>query len=144
MNLRRVGGPVLAVLVGLAVYFAWPREQRSPEDEIRALVAQLVAQAERRDASGVAEGLAEDFRGGGLSRAELKQMLVGQLFRAQQVVVLNPLLEVTVTSPTEGHFKGTFLLGRDGTAPEASRYDIEADVRKDADGWRIRSASWSR
>jgi hypothetical protein len=143
VNARQLGGPVIAVLVGLAVYFAWPREKLSPEDEIRALVARMVASAERRDVSGVLEGVAEEFRGGGLTRAELKQLVLGQLFGAQQVVVLNPLLQVTVKSPTEGHFKGTFLLGRDGAAPEASRSEIEADVRKGPDGWRVVSGRWS-
>jgi hypothetical protein len=144
VNLRRLGGPLLAVLVGLSVYALWPKEELSPEDQIRALVATLVHRAEARDVSGLLEPVAENFSGGGLGKQELKQLVVSQLFRAQQVVVLNPLLEVTVSSPTEGHFEGQFLLGRDGAAPEGSRYEIEADLRKTDDGWQIVSASWRR
>ncbi|MDP1827358.1 MAG: hypothetical protein Q8L48_29050 [Archangium sp.] len=143
MNPRQLAGPVIAIVVALGVYFLWPKEKLSPEDEIRALVARIVKQAEKRDASGVTEALAEPFRGGGLGKQEVKQLLVGQFFRAQAIVVLNPLLDVTVKSPTEGSFKGTFLFGRDGAAPDATRYDIEADVVKGDDGWQVVTATWA-
>lgn len=143
MNPRQLAGPVIAIVVALGVYLLWPKEKLSPEDEIRALVARIIKQAEKRDASGVTESLAEAFRGGGLGKQEVKQLLVGQFFRAQAIVVLNPLLDVTVKSPTEGSFKGTFLFGRDGTAPDATRYDIEADVVKGDDGWQVVTATWT-
>ena len=144
MNGRQLAGPLIAILVALGVYALWPKEKLSPEDEIRALVARVVARAEKRDAAGVTEALSDRFRGGGLSKQELKQMVLGQFFGAQQIVVLNPLLEVSVKSPTEASFKGTFLLGRDGAGPEASRYTLEADVLKTGDGWQIIAATWSR
>ena len=143
MSPRQLAGPAIAVLVALAVYFAWPQEQRSPEDEIRALVARVIVRAEKRDLAGVTEVLADGFRGGGLDKTELKQLLAGQFFGARQLVVLNPLLEVTVRSPTEGTFKGKFLFGRDGAAPEASSYTIEAEVEKTGDGWQLVTASWT-
>ena len=142
MNARSALGLVIALAVALSVYFLWPKEKLSPEDEIRALVAQVIKRAEKRDASGVTDVLSEHFRGGGLGKQEVKQLLVGQFFRAQTIVVLNPLLEVTTSSPTEGHFKGTFLFGRDGAMPDASKYEIEADLMKGSDGWQIVSASW--
>ena len=144
MNGRQLAGPLIAILVALGVYALWPKEKLSPEDEIRALVARVVARAEKRDAAGVTGALSDRFRGGGLSKQELKQMVLGQFFGAQQIVVLNPLLEVSVKSPTEGSFKGTFLFGRDGAGPEASRYTLEADVLKTGDGWQIIAATWSR
>jgi hypothetical protein len=143
VNLRRLGGPVIALVVAASVYLLWPRQKLSPEDEIRALVARVVTRAEKRDPAGVVEALADGFRGGGLGKQEVKQLLVGQFFRAQQIVVLNPLLDVTVKSPTDASFKGTFLFGRDGAAPDASRYDIEAELMKGEDGWQIVSASWT-
>ena len=124
------------------VWFFTFLKKLSPEDEIRALVAQVIKRAEKRDASGVTDVLSEHFRGGGLGRQEVNQLLVGQFFRAQTIVVLNPLLEVTTSSPTEGHFKGTFLFGRDGAMPDASKYEIEADLVKGSDGWQLISASW--
>lgn len=145
MNARQLVGAVLAVVAGLAVYLAWPKEKLSPEDEIRALVAQAVKGAEKRSASAVVDTLAPQFRGpGGAGRDEVKQLLVGQFFRAQTIVVVNPALDVTVSSPTTGHFKGTFLFARDAAVPDASKYEIEADLERTDDGWRISSASWSR
>lgn len=144
MSPRQLAGPVIAVLVALAVYFAWPKEKLSPEDEIRALVANTIVRAEKRDVAGVAEVLAEEFSGGGLRKRELKQLIAGQFLGARQIVVLNPLLEVSVSSPTTGHFKGTFLFGRDGAVPDASRYTIEADVQKTGDEWQLVTASWTR
>jgi hypothetical protein len=144
MDLRRVGGIVIAVLVGLGVYFAWPKEKLSPEDEIRALVARMIRSAEKRDAAGVADGLSEAFSGQGMGKREVKQLALGQFFGAKQIVVLNPLLDVTVKSPTSGSFKGSFLFGRDGAEPSGSRYEIEAQVQRDDGEWRIVSASWTR
>ena len=144
MNTRQLAGLVLALVVGASVYFLWPKEKRSPEDEIRALVAKAISRAEKRDASGVTDVLAESFHGGGLGKQELKQLVVGQFFRAQAIVVLNPLLDVTVKSPTEGSFKGTFLFGRDGAVPDATRYSIEADVVKGDDGWQLVTATWTQ
>lgn len=144
MNGRRLAGPVIAVAVALAVYFLWPQEKLSPEDEIRALVATVILRAEQRDAAGVSDALAEEFRGGGLDKQGLKQLLFGQFFRAKAIVVLNPLLEVTVKSPTQGSFKGTFLFGRDAATPDASRYQIEAELVKRSEGWQLVTATWSR
>lgn len=145
MSSRSLLGLVLAIGAGLAVYLLWPKEKLSPEDEIRQLVARAVQAGEKRQASGVVETLDERFRGpGGAGRDDVKQLLVGQFFRAQQVVVMNPFLEVSVSSPTEGHFKGTFVFAKDGASLDASKYEIEADLLRGDDGWRIVSASWNR
>lgn len=141
MNARSLAGVALAMLVGAAVYFFWPKEKLSPEDEVRQLIARMADAAERKNPSAVVEGLADAFRGqGGVDKAQVKSMLVGQFFRATQVVVLNPSLDVTVQTPTAARFKGTFVLTRDG---EAGTYVIEGDVEK-ADGWHVTSATWSR
>lgn len=145
MNRRTLLGAALALLVGGGVYALWPKPRVSPEDEIRALVARAVAAAERRDPAGVLEEVSESFRGpSASSKAEVKQVLLGQFFRAQAIVVLNPSLEVELSSPTRGRFKGTFLLGRDGQAPEATSYEIEAELEKTSDGWEVVSARWNR
>lgn len=143
---RLVGG-VLAVGVAAAVYLGWPREQPSPEDEIRALVAEAVAAAERRDVGALVALVADDFQGpSGASKQELRQVLLGQLLRGSgQVVVLNPALEVSVPAPGQGAFTGTFLFARDGQgAAEASRYEIDAALAHTGDGWRVTRATWSR
>lgn len=145
MNRRTLLGAALALLVGAGVYALWPKPKVSPEEEIRALVARAVAAAERRDPAGVLEEVSEAFRGPqASSKAEVKQVLLGQFFRAQSIVVLNPSLEVEVSGPTRGRFKGLFLLGRDGQAPEATSYEIEADLERTDDGWEVVSARWNR
>ena len=143
MSPRQLVAPLVAVVVALGVYVAWPKQKRSPEDEIRAVVTRVIAKAEKRELGGVTEAFAESFRGGGLGKQEVKQLLAGQIFGARQLVVLNPLLEVTVTSPTEGHIKGQFLFGRDAAVPDATRYSIEADLVKGSDGWQFVTATWT-
>lgn len=141
MNARSLAGIALAILVGAAVYFLWPKEKLSPEDEVRQLIARMVDAAERKNPSDVVAGLDDGFRGqGGADKAQVKALLVGQFFRATQVVVLNPMLEVTVQTPTAARFKGTFVLTRDG---EAGTYVIEGDVEK-TDGWHVTSATWAQ
>lgn len=147
MTSRHAVGVLLALAVAGAVYAFWPKEKLSPEEEIRRLVARTVAAAEKRDAAEVVEVLSPGFRGpAGANRDEVKRLLVGQFFRAHQIVVLNPSLEVTVSpsDPTSGHFKGTFVFARDGAAVEASKYEIEADLLRGDDGWTLISASWNR
>ena len=141
MNARSLAGIALAILVGGAVYFFWPKEKLSPEDEVRQLIARMVDAAERKSPSDVVAGLDDGFRGqGGADKAQIKALLVGQFFRATQVVVLNPSLEVQVQTPTAAHFKGSFLLTRDGSA---ATYVIEGEAEK-TDGWHLTSATWSQ
>lgn len=145
MNARSLAGLALAVLVGVAVYALWPKEKLSPEDEVRLLIGDMVKAAEQRDASAVVEGLSESFRGqGGADKQQIKQLLVSQFFRAQQLTVLNPLLDVKATSPSAAHFTGTFVFAREGAAPDAAKYELEGDVEKGADGWKITSVTWRR
>ncbi|MEW5741059.1 MAG: hypothetical protein AB1938_19210 [Myxococcota bacterium] len=152
MRGSRLVGLVLALVVGGAVYLFWPRPQRTPEEEVRELVARAVDAAQKRDAAGVTESLADNFRGpSGASRQEVKQLIVGHLFRNQSaLVVLNPVLDVTVESPTKASFKGSFVFARgqvsDWQQPGdgASRYDISAELEKQGDEWKITSASWER
>lgn len=145
MNARSLMGIALAVLVGIAVYALWPKEKLSPEDEVRQLISEMVKSAEKRDAAGVVDGLSENFRGQRTSdKQQIKQLLVGQFFRAQDLTVLNPLLDVTSSSPNTAHFKGTFVFARDGAAPDATKYVLEGDVEKGSDGWKIVSITWQR
>ena len=142
MSRNALVGALLAVAAGAAVYFLWPEEQRSPEDEVRRLVGALVAEAEKKSPSGVVSHLDPGFRGpSGADVQQVKQLLVGQFFRARQVTVLNPLLEVEVRSPDSAHFSGTFVLTRDG---QVDSWEFEGDVQRGDDGWKVVSASWKR
>ena len=145
MKSRQLLGVVIAALAAGAVFFFWPREKVSPEGEVRALIARAVSAAEKRDASGFGDLLDDQFRGAsGATRAEVKQLLLSQFFRAQQILVVNPSLDVKMESATRGHFSGTFLFARDTGLESASKYVIEGDVQKQGSDWRFVSATWQR
>lgn len=144
--MRRVLIAVLPFVAGALVAGLWPKQKRSPEDEVRALVASAIAAAEKRDVAGVTETLSEAFRGGGgLSRQELKEYVAGLLLRSPDgVTVLNPALEVTVESPTSAAFKGTFIFSQGANgANSLGRYDITGRASKRNDGWKFDLAEWS-
>lgn len=131
----------------------WPRGETTPEDELRALVAECVEAANRKDPSGITVHLAEDFRGQqGARKQDVKQVLVVQLLRGDQVAVLNPRLDVTVESPTRGAIDGTFVFARvpAKTAEElpqgsvAAIYRIEAKLERRDEGWTFVEASYRR
>lgn len=141
-----VGG--LVAIIGLVV--ALKGQKRSPEAEVRALVAQCVAAAEKRDVGPIADAIADDFHGGGLSKTEVKQLLLGHLFRNQNaLVVLNPVLDVKANAH-DASFSGVFVFARarevnwrdpgDGV----SRYDIEGTLEYRDGDWFIVTAEWKR
>lgn len=152
MTGRRLVGVLLAVAVGAGVYLLWPKSKRTPDEEVRALVAKAVEAAQQRDVAGVTEALADDFRGpSGTTKQEVKQLILGHLMRNQnQLVVLNPVLDVTVASPGAASFTGTFVFARGQVADwqqpgdGASRYDISADLELRDGDWVITRASWER
>ncbi|MBL8910083.1 MAG: hypothetical protein JNM17_05180 [Archangium sp.] len=145
MSTRNLIGLVLAFAVAGAVYFLWPQEKLSPEDQIRRLVAKTVKAAEARDPAEVVEALDDKFRGpAGTGKDQVKGLLLQQFFGAASIVVMNPTLEVTVVSPTSGQFKGTFVFARNGASLDASKYEISGDLEKIDGEWKIISASWNR
>ncbi len=140
------GGAVL-----IAGALLWPRKKRDPEAEVRAMIAECVTAAEKRDLGTIAEHLADDFHGPQVSsKQEVKQLLLGYLFRNQNgLVVLNPSLEVKL-SGDEATFSGVFVFarGRDVNWQEpgdgVSRYDLDGRVEYRDGHWVITSAEWKR
>lgn len=143
-----IGGG-LALIAGALL---WPRKKKSAEDEVRELIAACVTAAEKRDLGGLTDAIADDFRGpSGSSKQDVKQVLLGQLFRNQNaVVVLNPSLDVKVTGASSATFSGVFVFarGRDVNWQEpgdgVSRYDIEGTLEKRSGDWKIIAAEWKQ
>lgn len=142
---------LLALAVGVAavgLWWWWPAEPGSPEDEVRALVAEAIAAAEARDPARLVVALAEDFQGpSGASRQDVKRLIAAQLLhQSDRLVVLNPSLEVVLTSPTAATFSGRFIFAR-GSAEEpvdASSYVVDATLERRGDRWLITRATWAR
>jgi hypothetical protein len=142
-----IGGG-LALIAGALL---WPRKKKSAEDEVRELIAGCVLAAEKRDLGALTDAIADDFHGpSGSSKQEVKQVLLGQLFRNQNVVVvLNPTLDVKAQGD-DATFSGVFVFarGRDVNWQEpgdgVSRYDIEGALQRRGGDWKIISADWHR
>lgn len=149
MNVR-----VLAVVAGLLaiglVLWLWPKAEQSPEDRIRALVAQVVSAAEARDVGAIADTLSPAFKGpSGVGRDETRSLLLGYLVRNREVVtVLNPTLDVTLASETQAHFSGRFVFAGQQAktidelpqGAELSAYEIEGELERIDGEWRFTSA----
>lgn len=143
-----VGGGVLALVAAVVL---WPKKRVSPEEEVRQLIAAMVAAAEKRDLGAITDGIADDFHGpSASSKQEVKQVLLGQLFRNQNaVVVFNPSLDVRVTNDNAS-FNGVFVFarGKDVNWQEpgdgVSRYDIEGTLERRSGEWKVTSAEWKR
>ncbi|MBE2248194.1 MAG: hypothetical protein IAE78_01515 [Myxococcus sp.] len=149
MDRRLLLGGGVAALVAAALL--WPRKQPSPEAQVRAVIASMVAAAEKKDLGALADAIADDFRGpSASSKQEVKQVLLGHLFRNQNaVVVFNPALEVRVTGDNAS-FNGVFVFarGKDVNWQEGgegvSRYDIEGTLERRSGDWLVTSAEWKR
>jgi hypothetical protein len=137
------------VLTSVAVFALWPRAQHTPEDEVRLLVSRAIDAAQQRDVGAFSALIADDFHAAAAgSKQELKRTVAGYFFQNQNpLVVLNPALEVKLSSPTAATFSGTFVFGR-GAGLEggdgASRYQIEATLERRSGTWLVTSATWHR
>jgi hypothetical protein len=150
MTPRTLIGAGLIVVVAIAGVLL-SRKTKTPEQQIRELIAACVLAAEKRDLGTIGEAMADDFRGpSGSNKAEVKQVILGHLFRNQnQLVVFNPSLDVVVTGD-QASFHGTFVFARskevNWQAPGdgVTRYDIEGTLERRGSDWKITSAEWLR
>jgi hypothetical protein len=145
---------VLALIAAGAVLFFWPRRPKNPEDAIRALVAECVADANKKDVSSIMDHVAEEFVGPQATRKqEVRTTLAYQLLRANDVaVILNPTLTVSLKSETQASLTGFFVFGRSQvkTAEEltqnavAAVYKIDADLERRDGRWIFIGAQYQR
>ncbi len=144
MNGRRLLPVAGAALAFALVWTSWPKATVSPEDAVRALLAQAVAAAEAKDPSGVMDTLSTSFVGAsGTSRDEVKGLVVGQLLRGSAPRVLNPRLDVQLQPDGTVQWNGTFVFLRAGEGEaQGSRYELDGVAALEGKAWRIIRAGW--
>lgn len=124
---------------------------RPPADPVEALLAELEAAAEARDADRFAERLAPGFRGGpGLGRDEALLQLK-RYFAAYESVAIDVYgVEADRDGPTarvrcvvDFSGKGRKAFGLEGLLPPSAAYRFDLDAADEDGTWRVRGATWA-
>ena len=123
---------------------------RAPADPVEALLAELEAAAEARDAERFGERLAPAFRGGpGLGRTEALAQLK-RTFAAYESVAIEVYGKETerdgaaarVRCVVEFSGQARKAFGLEGLLPPSAVYRFDLDVAEEAGVWRVRGATW--
>lgn len=118
-----------------------------PKDPVQALLDDVVAAGEARDAGAVVEHLAEGFEGtGGMRKAEVRATLQ-RYFAAYQSVDLT-LYDLTVEEGHQARFRMDFsgrprdVGGLAGLLPSTAVYSFELTLADGPDGLLVDRATW--
>jgi len=123
--------------------------ESSPEDELRAVVAEAEAAAEARDASALSGLVADDYRdvrGNGVE--EIRRYVRGYLIAHQSVHLLVRIEEIELKATDLARLRATVgMVGRE--AEGAAAWDLAADVyefdltlAREAGDWKVTRADW--
>ena len=124
---------------------------RKPADPVAALLAELEAAAEARDAGRFAERLSPDFRSAdGLGRAEALAQL-RRWFAAYESVGIELYgveaeregTSARVRCVVEFSGKARQALGLGGLLPPSAVYRFELEAADEGEAWRVRAAAWT-
>jgi len=140
--LRRTALLLALVLTGCG-------RESSPEDELRAVVAEAEAAAEARDASALSGLVADDYRdvrGNGVE--EIRRYVRGYLIAHQSVHLLVRIEEIELKATDLARLRATVgMVGRE--AEGAAAWDLAADVyefdltlAREAGDWKVTRADW--
>jgi hypothetical protein len=122
-----------------------------PADPVQALLAELEAAAEARDAGSFAERLAPEFHGAhGLGRDEALLQLK-RYFAAYESVAIDVYGVETEREGTTARVRcvvdfsgqGHQVLGLEGLLPPSATYRFELDVADEDGTWMVRGATWA-
>jgi hypothetical protein len=127
-----------------------PACSRPPVDPVEALLAELEAAAEARDAERFGERLAPSFRGAhGLGRTEALARLQ-RYFAAYESVAIEvyrveaqregATARVLCVVELSGGARQAF--GLEGLLPPSAAYRFDLDVAEEDGTWRVRGATW--
>lgn len=140
-----------AVLLAAAagVWVATRPEPPSDEALILALFEDGARAAEARKPADAVAGVSEAFRGNGLDKRELKQLIAGYALRGAWVAVKVAGTRVAVDGDAATADLGLVLSrgGQGGAVadllPEqGSAFRVETRLAREPDGWRVVRASW--
>ena len=140
--LRRTALLLALVLTGCG-------RESSPEDELRAVVAEAETAAEARDASALSGLVADDYRdvrGNGVE--EIRRYVRGYLIAHQSVHLLVRIEEIELKATDLARLRATVgMVGRE--AEGAAAWDLAADVyefdltlAREAGDWKVTRADW--
>jgi hypothetical protein len=136
-----------ALLVSAAVGLTGCRARKDP---VQALLDDLVAAAEAKNADGIRERLADDFRGqGGINRAEavstIRRYLAG--YEKVQIEVYDVAIQrgdgsadMTFRVEFSGHARS--IGGLDGLLPPGASYRFDLHVVDQGGTWKVERAAW--
>ena len=136
---------LVALLLALAMGCS-----RAPADPIEALLAELEAAAEARDAERFGERLAPAFQGGsGLGRPEALAQLKRYLAAYESVAIEVYGVEserdgaaARVRCVVEFSGQARKAFGLEGLLPPSAVYRFDLDVADEGGTWRVRGATW--
>jgi hypothetical protein len=137
--------PALAVSLALTLIAC----SRTPADPVRALVDELAAAAEARDADRFGDRLSKDYAGAGMGRADSLATLRRYLAAYESVGVEIYSFEAerdggTARVRCEVDFSGNArkIGGLEGLLPPSAVYRFELEVADEGDAWRVKLARW--
>ncbi len=141
-----------AAIVALALARLLARDDRTDEDRIRALIEGGARAAEEKRIGDAVAGLSERFRGEGLDKAGVKQLVAFHVLRGDAVSVSIAGSRIRVEGAraragvdailVRGSGKGKALAALLPDEAGAHRFDLA--LEREEDGWRIVAAEWRR
>lgn len=149
----RSAGWILAGVAAAAVAMLVIRmraAEPTDEERILALVEGAARAAGEKRVSDAVEGVSERFRGGGLDRRGVKQLVAFHVLRGEWVSISITGSRIRVDGErARASFDAVLARGGAKGRPisallpgEASAHRFECDLERETDGWRVVEAAW--
>jgi len=149
MRFRLLLLAAVALAVAAGLWVATRPEPPADEALVLSLLEDGARAAEARKPSEAVAGISEDFRGGGLGKRELRQLVAVNGLRGSWVAVKLAGVRVAVDGDAASARFGLVLSrGGPGTAvadllpDRAGAWRVEARLRREPEGWRVVGATW--
>jgi ketosteroid isomerase-like protein len=138
---------LLAVIIMAALPFSC--RERTTQEEIAAVLDDMAARVENKDADGLVAHLADDYRDGeGRDRSDTKTLAEGYFsrFRGIKIRLLSSRITVGADGSAEAQADVSFFSGvasalRKAVGFSGENYRVTCSFRKQ-DAWKMTEASW--